>query len=187
MNNITPLNEIIKLKRKEKGYSLRTLANITGLSHTYINQLEKNKVKEPSFTTILKLSKKLDFDIHPYIKDPHIIDILHKDPDIIDLLHPDFDEQELELAMEYPKDTKFEVIEGILEECEYEIIYHSANGNTETIEYSSNDIVEITNDIITVKVPVDKFLELGMDMVKNLRRFQRFSVDEFVNHFKNNS
>jgi len=60
------LGEIIKKRREALGLSLRDLANITGLSHSYIDKLEKgidqrsNKEVQPTVNTLKRLQKGLN-------------------------------------------------------------------------------------------------------------------------------
>lgn len=59
------LGEVLKLIRKEKGYSLRQAEEKTGISNAYLSQLERNIATQPSPSKLLKLSKCYDF---PYDK-----------------------------------------------------------------------------------------------------------------------
>ncbi|MFB2517499.1 helix-turn-helix domain-containing protein [Lysinibacillus sp. OTC-L20] len=54
------LGEFIKELRKEKGYTLREVAEKTGISNTYISNLENGVKDSPSMETLFKLSKALD-------------------------------------------------------------------------------------------------------------------------------
>lgn len=51
--------EYIQQLRKNKGLSLRELAALTNLSHSYLSQLENNKKQNPTSDIILRLSKHL--------------------------------------------------------------------------------------------------------------------------------
>jgi len=50
---------LIKNLRTELGYSLHDMQNMTGISASYINRLEKNNRKAPSYKIIKKLSTAL--------------------------------------------------------------------------------------------------------------------------------
>jgi len=54
---------LIKHKREEKGYSLNKLQELTGISPSYINRIEKGERKAPSLKIIEKLADALDADI----------------------------------------------------------------------------------------------------------------------------
>lgn len=54
------LGEFIKELRKEKGYTLREVAEKTGISNTYISNLENGVKDSPSMETLFKLSRALD-------------------------------------------------------------------------------------------------------------------------------
>lgn len=47
----------LKLCRKLKGLSLRDVEEKTGISNAYLSQLETGKIKEPSFSIVIKLCK----------------------------------------------------------------------------------------------------------------------------------
>ena len=53
------IGEKLMQLRKQKGYSLRKLAEITGLSHSFISDIEHKK-SSFSFKTLLSLSKALE-------------------------------------------------------------------------------------------------------------------------------
>ena len=59
MEQITP--EQIKFlfdfknRRKETGLTLRRVESITGISNSYLSQLETGKIDNPSFTTVVTL------------------------------------------------------------------------------------------------------------------------------------
>lgn len=53
------IGEAIKTKRKELRYSLRELSKETGVSPTYLSQLERNERQTPSPDVLLSLSEKL--------------------------------------------------------------------------------------------------------------------------------
>jgi len=44
-----------KDKRKEKGLTLRQVEDLTGISNSYLSQLETGKVKKPSYEVVSKL------------------------------------------------------------------------------------------------------------------------------------
>jgi len=54
---------IIKLRREQKGYSLKELKEMTGISESYLNRLELNERKNPSYPIMQNIAKALDFNI----------------------------------------------------------------------------------------------------------------------------
>lgn len=52
--------DYVKQKRKEKNLSLRELSKISGISHSYLSQLETGKRNIPTIYILKKLSKGLD-------------------------------------------------------------------------------------------------------------------------------
>lgn len=60
------LEILLKSKRKELGLSFRELSELTGLSHTYIRDIEMGKYS-PSFENALKLSGVLDINPKEFI------------------------------------------------------------------------------------------------------------------------
>ena len=54
---------VIKNKRKEKNITLYRLVKITGLSYSYLSELENNKVYNPSLATMYKIAHALDCKI----------------------------------------------------------------------------------------------------------------------------
>lgn len=53
----------IKKRRDEKGYSLSEMENLTGVSASYINRLEKGERKAPSLPIMQSIGKVLGIDI----------------------------------------------------------------------------------------------------------------------------
>lgn len=51
------LGEFIKASREAKGLSLRAVEQATGISNSYLSQLESDKIKQPTPITLHKLSK----------------------------------------------------------------------------------------------------------------------------------
>ena len=54
------IGKTIKELRKRKGLSQQELAKLTGISQTYISQLEKNADRNPSVEILNKISKALE-------------------------------------------------------------------------------------------------------------------------------
>lgn len=54
MNDAFPRD--YKQKRLEKGLTLREVEQVTGISNSYLSQLENGKIKKPSYDTIQKLN-----------------------------------------------------------------------------------------------------------------------------------
>lgn len=61
------LGEIIKIKREEKGYSIRELSRLSGISHTTICDIESGIANNSSFNTIAKIARVLNIDINKFI------------------------------------------------------------------------------------------------------------------------
>lgn len=55
------LGDAIRRAREAKGWSLRELAKMTGLSHSFINQIELGD-KQPGLSTAAKLAEALELD-----------------------------------------------------------------------------------------------------------------------------
>lgn len=58
---------LLKEVRKEKNYTLQQLSKKTGISTTHINDIE-NKVKEPSFSMMVRLSYALNVPLDKLYK-----------------------------------------------------------------------------------------------------------------------
>lgn len=58
---------VIKEKRKEKNITLYRLMKLTGLSYSYLSELENNKVYNPSLSTMYKISRALNLKIDDLI------------------------------------------------------------------------------------------------------------------------
>lgn len=57
------VGEIIVLVREAKGLSQRDLEKTSGVSNALISQIETGKVKDPGFSTIIRLARALDLSI----------------------------------------------------------------------------------------------------------------------------
>lgn len=53
------LGELIAARRKERGWSLRKLEALSGISNAVISQIETGHVKDPGFTTAVRLADAL--------------------------------------------------------------------------------------------------------------------------------
>lgn len=49
------LGELIGVARECKGWTLRELESASGVSNALISQIETGKIKDPGFTTVIKL------------------------------------------------------------------------------------------------------------------------------------
>lgn len=49
------LGELIGVARECKGWTLRELEKVSGVSNALISQIETGKVKDPGFTTVVRL------------------------------------------------------------------------------------------------------------------------------------
>lgn len=49
------LGELIGIARECKGWTLRDLEKVSGVSNALISQIETGKVKDPGFTTVVRL------------------------------------------------------------------------------------------------------------------------------------
>lgn len=54
--------KMLKSLRKKRGMTLADLSDLSGISISYLNRLEKGERKSPGFTKILKLAKVLKVD-----------------------------------------------------------------------------------------------------------------------------
>ncbi len=57
------LGEIIQLNRENSGLSVRDLAKLSGINHTDVSKLEKNKIQKPSIRTLVSLSNVLNINL----------------------------------------------------------------------------------------------------------------------------
>lgn len=53
---------LLKEIRTEKGYSLEKLSQLTGISKSHLNYIEKNE-KEPSLSIAIRIAQALNIDI----------------------------------------------------------------------------------------------------------------------------
>ena len=57
------LGEIIHLNRKRMGLSVRDLAKCSGINHTDVSKLEKNKIQKPSIKMLVSISNVLNINL----------------------------------------------------------------------------------------------------------------------------
>ena len=57
------LGKIIQLNREKEGLSVRDLAKRSGINHTDVSKLEKNKIQKPSIKTLISLSNVLNINL----------------------------------------------------------------------------------------------------------------------------
>lgn len=53
------LGELLAVAREVKGLTLRDLEKASGISNALISQIETGKVKDPGFTTVVRLAQAL--------------------------------------------------------------------------------------------------------------------------------
>jgi transcriptional regulator with XRE-family HTH domain len=63
-SEIDSFARFIRLKRLEKGMSMRALAKKTGLSNPTISKYESGVKKNPNITALIKLGIELDFTLN---------------------------------------------------------------------------------------------------------------------------
>ena len=56
------LGSLIKHAREEMGISVRDLAKLAEINHTDVSKLEHNKIKKPSISMLISISKVLKFN-----------------------------------------------------------------------------------------------------------------------------
>lgn len=61
---IDDINNVLKNLRKIKGFTLRQVEKITGISNSYLSQLENGKTQNPSVNTLYKLSEAYNVDFN---------------------------------------------------------------------------------------------------------------------------
>ena len=70
---------VIKEIRQKKGISIYKLNKLTGLSYSYLHDLENNKIKNPSLATMDKIANALKVDIKKLYFGPTDIEKLKKE------------------------------------------------------------------------------------------------------------
>lgn len=58
---------LLRQIRKEKGYSLKRLAKLTGISSSHLNYIEKNE-REPSLSVAVRIAQVLNIKIEELYK-----------------------------------------------------------------------------------------------------------------------
>ena len=57
------LGELIAIGRECKGWTLRDLEKVTGVSNALISQIERQKVKNPGFATVVRITDALGLSL----------------------------------------------------------------------------------------------------------------------------
>lgn len=70
---------VIRNVRKKKNISLYRLYKVTGLSYSYLSELENNKVYNPSLATMYKIANALDAKVDDLFYSEIDIDTLKKE------------------------------------------------------------------------------------------------------------
>lgn len=60
--------------RKQKGYSLTELAELTNISKSYLSNIERNLNKNPSLKVVIKIAKVLEVDLLTLLKNGNELD-----------------------------------------------------------------------------------------------------------------
>ncbi|MEB3205901.1 MAG: helix-turn-helix transcriptional regulator [Vampirovibrionales bacterium] len=86
-----PFGDYVRNKRMEKGVTLRKLADMLGVSATFLSKVERNELTPPSLENIQKLAKLLDVPenillslagkIENEMKEA-VLDLLHDKPNL---------------------------------------------------------------------------------------------------------
>ena len=75
------LSELLKLGREIKGISLRDLERECGISNAMLSQIESGNVKNPSFTTVVRICEALNISVEraaEQVSLRHVKDALRK-------------------------------------------------------------------------------------------------------------
>lgn len=67
------ISEMIKHRRKEKGYTLSELSRKTGVSKSYLSYLERNMKRNPSIDVVKRIFITLDLPLSPLLHQERII------------------------------------------------------------------------------------------------------------------
>lgn len=111
--------EELKKMRLEKGLSIRKLAELSGISHAYISQIENGKRDKPKPELLKKLSGPLNIPLIELMYNAGHIDHL---PAAVDFLSADFEE----IKVFFPElNTNHDLI-GVLEEKYSEVLEHGS-------------------------------------------------------------
>lgn len=60
---MSTLGEVLGIAREVSGRTLRDLERKTGVSNALISQIETGKIKDPGFSTVVKLAKALNVSL----------------------------------------------------------------------------------------------------------------------------
>lgn len=60
---MSTLGEVIGIAREVRGWTLRDLERVTGISNPLLSQIETGKVKNPGFGTVVKIARALNVSI----------------------------------------------------------------------------------------------------------------------------
>lgn len=166
---MSEISNNIKRYRKSAKMTQDDLAKATNLSISFISKLETGN-KEPSLETIFKISNSLG--IQPY-------DIIGQDSKMLNEflqgLDPDL-KSSMSNEVFY---SEFEKISNLLDDYGYKV-------NVEPFDGMPNVIISNKSGTISEMPEID-FVNFGNDLLENIERFTRFSVEEFVkkhNHQK---
>lgn len=66
--NVNDLGSLLKYYRTKKGYSLREMFELTGISASYLNRIELGQRENPSMNIVITLSKKLGIPMVELLK-----------------------------------------------------------------------------------------------------------------------
>ena len=66
---VTTLGEKVRQLRKGRQWTLKSLANQTGLSQSYLSAIEKGKRPNPSFCAVVRLADALDVPLVYFVDD----------------------------------------------------------------------------------------------------------------------
>lgn len=76
---MTTLSELIGIARECKGWTLRDLEKASGVSNALISQIETGKVRDPGFTTVIRLCDALGLTLDRAAKAERAkLDVLRK-------------------------------------------------------------------------------------------------------------
>ena len=104
--------KMLKSLRKKRGLTLADLSDLSGISISYLNRLEKGERKSPGFTKILKLAKVLKVDPASLVGSD--LNMTDKPVSISELLFSAQIEHHDEILTASQKELLVEIIETVL-------------------------------------------------------------------------
>lgn len=152
----------LKRIRKDRKLTQSQLGKMIGVTGAYIQQLEKGIKKNPSLEIVFKVCNK--FNINP-------LELIKSEPKLLNEFTQGFHKNERNYIYDTVFSNELDKIANLLKSKDYDVIISS---------HENQPIKILKGNKIMSKISEVDFVNYGNDMLEDIDKFTRFTIEEFL-------